>query len=67
LISTSFLLDAAGWTWIVVIAGLIVGGYFFLDKLMRKGIYDETRMAVASSTALSQNYRHWWTRRACDA
>jgi hypothetical protein len=23
---------------------LIVGGYFFLDKLMRKGIYDETKI-----------------------
>jgi hypothetical protein len=43
LISTNFLLDAAGWTWIVVIVGLIIGGYFFLDKLMRKGIYDESR------------------------
>lgn len=43
MISISFLLDASGWTWIVVIAGLIVGGYFFLDKLMRKGIYDESR------------------------
>jgi hypothetical protein len=43
LISTNFLLDAAGWIWIVVIAGLIIGGYFFFDKLMRKGIYDESR------------------------
>lgn len=43
MISTNFLLDTAGWTWIVVIAGLIVGGYFFFDKLMRKGIYDESR------------------------
>ncbi len=47
----------------LVIAGLIVGGYFFLDKLMRKGIYDESRAVVASSAALSQNCRRWWIRR----
>jgi len=37
-----FLLDAANWTWIVVIIALVIGGYFFLDKLMRKGIYEES-------------------------
>ena len=26
----------------MVIAGLVVGGYFFLDKLMRKGVYEES-------------------------
>jgi hypothetical protein len=36
----NFLLDATGWTWIVVIAALVIGGYFFLDRLMRKGIYE---------------------------
>jgi hypothetical protein len=34
-------LDAPAWTWIVLIAALVIGGYFFLDKLMRKGIYEE--------------------------
>ena len=38
----SFLLDVTGWPWIVVITGVIVGGYFFLDKLMRKGVYEES-------------------------
>jgi hypothetical protein len=36
-------MDASAWTWIVAIAGLLVGGYFALDRLMRKGIYDERR------------------------
>ncbi len=40
MISMNFLLDATGWTWIVVIAALVMGGYFFLDRLMRKGIYE---------------------------
>jgi hypothetical protein len=40
LISINFLLDATGWTWIVMIAALVIGGYFFLDRLMRKGIYE---------------------------
>jgi hypothetical protein len=44
LISTNFLIDATGWTWIVVIAGLLIGGYFSLDRLMYKGIYDESRV-----------------------
>jgi hypothetical protein len=35
---TYFLLDATAWTWIVVIAGLMIGGYFALDRLMRKGM-----------------------------
>jgi hypothetical protein len=34
------MLDAAGLTWIIVIGGLLVGGYLFIDRLMRKGIYD---------------------------
>jgi hypothetical protein len=38
-----FLLNAASWTWIVVITALVIGGYFFLDMLMRKGICDEGR------------------------
>ena len=38
-----FLLDAASWTWIVVITALVIGGYFFLDMLMRKGIHDAGR------------------------
>jgi hypothetical protein len=35
------LLDAGNWTWIVVIALLAIGGFFFVNKLMRKGIYEE--------------------------
>jgi hypothetical protein len=40
LITAYFLIDAAGWTWIIVIAVLLVAGYFFIDRLMRKGIYE---------------------------
>lgn len=40
MIAAYFLIDAAGWTWIIVIAVLLVGGYFFIDRLMRKGIYE---------------------------
>ncbi len=40
MITAYFLIDAAGWTWIIVIAVLLVGGYFFIDRLMRKGIYE---------------------------
>ena len=29
-------------TWIVVICLLLVAGYFFLNKLMRRGIYEES-------------------------
>jgi hypothetical protein len=36
------LLSASAWTWIVVLLLLVIGGYFFLDKLMSKGIYDES-------------------------
>ncbi|HZE24428.1 MAG TPA: hypothetical protein VE054_10570 [Blattabacteriaceae bacterium] len=39
MIAAYFLIDAAGLTWIIVIAVLLVGGYFFIDRLMRKGIY----------------------------
>jgi hypothetical protein len=35
------LIGASGWTWIVAIALLAIGGFFFLDKLMRKGVYEE--------------------------
>lgn len=42
--ATTLLMDASAWTWIVVIAGLVIGGYFALDSLMRKGIYDERRI-----------------------
>lgn len=60
------LLDAAAWTWIIVIAVLLVGGYFFIDKLMRKGIYEEStegrsRMGSAFSgmqTLVDPAHRH---------
>ena len=36
------LLSTSGWTWIIVLLLLVIGGYFFLDKVMSKGIYDES-------------------------
>ena len=36
------LLSANAWTWLIVLLLLAIGGYFFLDKLMSKGIYDES-------------------------
>jgi hypothetical protein len=36
------LLDASGWTWGVVLALLAIGGFLFVNKLMRKGIYEES-------------------------
>ncbi len=36
------LLDASAWTWLIAIMLLVVGGFFFLDKLTRKGIYEES-------------------------
>ncbi|HZU29908.1 MAG TPA: hypothetical protein VFB79_02265 [Candidatus Angelobacter sp.] len=61
-----FLIDTAGWTWIMVIAMLLVGGYFFIDKLMRKGIYEEStdgRSRVSSAfselqTLVDPAHRH---------
>ena len=35
-------LRAAAWTWLIALLLLVIGGYFFLDKLMSKGIYDES-------------------------
>ena len=35
------LLSANAWTWLIVLLLLLIGGYFFLEKLMSKGIYDE--------------------------
>lgn len=53
MINTVLLLGAAGWIWIVVIAGLMVGSYFSLDRLMRKGIVSRGSSGLASN-ALSQ-------------
>lgn len=36
------LLSAGVWTWLIVLLLLVIGGYFFLDKLMSKGIYEES-------------------------
>jgi hypothetical protein len=48
-------LNANAWTWIVAIALLVVGGYFFVDKLLRKGIYEEsTEGRSRASSALSE-------------
>jgi hypothetical protein len=35
-------LSAAAWTWLIVLLLLVIGGYFFLDKLISKGIYEES-------------------------
>jgi hypothetical protein len=35
-------LRAAAWTWLIALLLLVIGGYFFLDKLMSKGIYEES-------------------------
>ena len=53
---TYFLLDAAAWTWIVVIAGLMIGGYFALDRLMRKGMGSSgsSGMAGRAGSAFSE-------------
>jgi hypothetical protein len=36
------LLSASGWTWLIILVLLAIGGYFFLDKLMSKGVYEES-------------------------
>jgi len=55
LIAINVLLDAVAWTWIVVLGLLAVGGYFFLDKLLRKGIYEEsTEGRSRASSAFSE-------------
>jgi hypothetical protein len=36
------LLSASAWTWLIVLLLLVIGGYFFLDKLMSKGIDEES-------------------------
>jgi len=36
------LLSASAWTWLIVLLLLVIGGYFFLNKLMSKGIYEES-------------------------
>jgi hypothetical protein len=49
------LLDTGGWLWIVVLAMLVIAGYFFLDKLMRKGVYEEgTEGRSRLNSALSE-------------
>ena len=56
--SELLLLDANGWTWIAVITLVVICGYFFLDKLMRKGVYEEGRtsggMMGRAGSALSE-------------
>ncbi len=49
------LFGASGWTWIVVIVLLAIGGFFFLDKLMRKGVYeDDTEGLSRMNSAFSE-------------
>jgi hypothetical protein len=50
-----FLLDADSWTWIVASVLLLIGGYFFFDKVMHKGIYEEgTEGRSRLNSALSE-------------
>ena len=39
--SPAVLISASAWTWIVALVLLATGGYLFLNKLIRKGVYDE--------------------------
>jgi hypothetical protein len=55
LITPCSLIDAAGWTWIIVIAGLVVGGYFFIDRLIRKGIYEGRAGGVVGRMGSAQS------------
>ena len=49
------LIDASGWTWIIVIVLLVVGGYLFLNKLMSKGVYEESTQGRSRlNSALSE-------------
>ncbi len=49
------LLSASAWTWLIVLLLLVVGGYFFLNKLMSKGIYEEsTKGRSRVNTAFSE-------------
>ena len=36
------LLSASARTWLIVLLFLVIGGYFFLNKLMSRGIYEES-------------------------
>jgi hypothetical protein len=42
LIDVAIFLDTSSWTWIAVVVFLLAGGFFFLNKLMSKGIYEES-------------------------
>ena len=35
-------LSTGAWTWLIVLLLLVICGYFFLDELMSKGIYEES-------------------------
>ena len=35
------LLDPATYIWAAVIVGFLVGGFLFVDRLLRKGVYEE--------------------------
>lgn len=39
--SIFILLDSATWIWAGALLLLVLGGFLFLDRLVRKGIYDE--------------------------
>ena len=66
------LLSAGSWTWLIVLLLLVIGGYFFLDKLMTKGVYEEStegrsRVNAAFSemqTLVDPAHRHLMEQRA---
>jgi hypothetical protein len=45
------ILSTGGWTWLIVLLLLAIGGYFFLDKLMSKGVYEESTEGRSRVTA----------------
>ena len=51
------LLSASAWTWLIVLLLLVIGGYFFLNKLMSKGIYEESTEGRSRVMPLSLNCR----------
>jgi hypothetical protein len=36
-----YLVNSETWTWLIVLALLLIAAFWFLDRLLRKGVYDE--------------------------
>jgi hypothetical protein len=48
------LVNSGTWTWLIVLALLLIAGFWFLDRLLRKGVYDEdTRGSSSLGSAIS--------------